>query len=175
MPKKIGAKKDTASKTDTKKSPAKTKPRDNDGVEETGADAFDNTRAQGAVDPGKYEALIGELVLQDKDDKGQSVRMKYEIATAGEFRGQSVAQFYKILEADGKAGKGAAFLKKDMAVLGYSDVKYADLETAFEEIVNKEIGVLVTVKQNGTFTNVYLGGLCEDTDVIAEYLDQRVF
>lgn len=174
MPKKIAPK----TKKDEKKPAAssKSRPRDNDEDEESGgADAFDKTKAQGAIDPGKYDALIAELVLQDKDEKGQSVRMKYEIATDGDFRGQSVAQFYKILEADGLAGKGAAFLKKDLAILGYPDVKYADLETAFEEIVQKEMGVVITVKQNGTFTNCYLGGVSEDSEVVAEYIAQRVF
>jgi hypothetical protein len=133
------------------------------------ADVFDKTKAQGAIDAGKYEAIITELVLQDEDEKGQSVRMKYEIATDGDFRGQSLAQFYKLFEANGGAGKGAAFLKKDLAVLGYPDVSFEDLESVFEEIVEKELGVVITVKINGQFTNAYLGGLCEDSDIIDEY------
>lgn len=139
------------------------------------ASAFDNAKAQGSVAPGKYEAVIEELVLQDADEKGQSVRIKYGIATAGDERNNKVAQWYKILEADESEGKGASFLKKDLAILGYPDVRFADLEDAFKEIVEKDLGVLVTVKQNGQFTNVYLSGLCEDQDVIDEYLDQRTF
>lgn len=134
---------------------------------------FDQTKAQGAIDAGKYEAIIAELVLQEEDEKGQSVRMKYEIATDGEFRGQSLAQFYKLFEANGNVGKGAAFLKKDLAVLGYDDVAFDDLEQVFEEIVDKNIGVVITVKINGQFTNAYLGGLCEDSDIISEYLANR--
>lgn len=146
------------------------------GSGESRADAFDNVKAQGSVDPGKYEAVIEEFVLQDADDeKGQSARIKYGIASAGDFRGVQVTQFYKVFEANGDTGKGAAFLKKDLAVLGYGEVKFADLEEAFEEIVEKDMGVLITVKQNGQFTNCYLGGLAEESDVIAEYLDQRTF
>jgi hypothetical protein len=137
------------------------------------ADVFNKTKAQGQIDAGKYEAIITELVLQDEDEKGQSVRMKYEIATDGDFRGQSLAQFYKLFEADGGAGKGAAFLKKDLAVLGYDNVEFDDLEKAFEEIVEQELGVVITVKINGQFTNAYLGGLCEDSDIIEEYKAQR--
>ena len=137
------------------------------------ADLFDSTKAQGQIDSGKYEAIITEFVLQEEDEKGQSARIKYEIATDGEFRGQSLAQFYKLFEANGSRGKGAAFLKKDLAILGYDEVHFDDLESAFEEIVEKELGVVITVKINGAFTNAYLGGLCEDSEVIADYLANR--
>lgn len=137
------------------------------------ASLFDSTKAQGAIDGGKYEAIISEFVLQDEDEKGQSARIKYEIASEGEFQGQSLAQFYKLFEASGGVGKGAAFLIKDMAVLGYDEVAFDDLENVFEEIVEKQLGVVITVKINGAFTNAYLGGLCEDSDIIAEYLANR--
>jgi hypothetical protein len=139
------------------------------------ADAFDAAKPQGQIDGGKYVALIAEMVLQDPDDKGQSARVKYEIATEGEFRGADVTQFYKLFEADGSVGKGAAFLKRDLAVLGHADVKFGDLEETFEEIVNDQVGCNVTVKQNGQWTNVYLDGVTEDTSVIDEYLQVRAF
>lgn len=147
-----------------------------EGGEEKGgmskADAFDNAKAQGAVDNGKYDAVISELVLQDADEKGQSVRIKYKIATDGDFVNQELAQFYKCFEADESPGKGLAFLKKDLAILGYDDVKFNELEQVFEEIVEKRMGVVITVKQNGQFTNCYLGGLCEDSTVVEEFLEK---
>jgi hypothetical protein len=139
------------------------------------ADAFDSQKPMGAIDGGKYVALIGEAVLGKEDEKGQSARFVYEIATEGEFRGQKCTQFYKLFEADGSVGKGAAFLKKDLAVLGKGDVKFGDLEDAFEEIVNDQIGCNVTVKQNGQFTNVYLNSITEDTSVIDDYLANRPY
>jgi hypothetical protein len=142
---------------------------------ESKADLFDRTKAQGAIDGGKYVALIGEMVLPKADEKGQSARVVYEIASEGEFQGQKVTQFYKMFEADETVGKGLAFLKKDLAVLGYSDVKFGDLEQVFEEIVDKNVGCNVTVKQNGQFTNVYLNSLAEDSSVIDDYLAVRVF
>src|SRR5436190_279775 len=75
------------------------------------ADAFDSQKPMGAIDGGKYVALIGEAILGKEDEKGQSARFVYEIATEGEFRGQKCTQFYKLFEADGSVGKGAAFLK----------------------------------------------------------------
>jgi hypothetical protein len=134
---------------------------------------FDATKAAGNVEPGKYEALIKELVLQPKDEKGRSVRIKYEIASPGDNQGETATQWYKIFDENGAPGKGAQFLKKDLAVLGYSDVKFADLEEAFEEIVEKELGVLIQVKLNQGFTNVYLQGLAEDSQIIEEYRETR--
>lgn len=152
---------------------------DNDGEEESGgeskADIFDNAKAQGAIDGGKYVALIGEMVLQKTDEKGQSARVVYEIASDGEFQGQKVTQFYKLFEADKSMGKGLPFLKKDLAVLGHTDVKFGDLEDVFEQIVDQNVGCNVTVKQNGQFTNVYLNSLAEDSSVIDDYLAVRVF
>lgn len=142
---------------------------------ESRAQAFDDTKPLGAIDGGKYVALIAEMTLQKPDEKGQSARVTYEIATDGEFRGQKVTQFYKLFEADESIGKGAAFLKRDLAVLGQSDVKFGDLEEVFEQIVADQIGCNVQVKQNGQFTNVYLNGVTEDTSVIDEYLTVRTF
>lgn len=147
---------------------------ENEGAESK-ADLFDQQKPMGAIDGGKYVALVAELVLGESDDKGQSARATYEIATDGEFRGQKVTQFYKLFESDGSIGKGAAFLKRDLAILGHEDVKFADLKDTFEEIVNDQIGVNVTVKQNGQFTNVYLNGVTEDTSVIEEYLTVRPY
>lgn len=163
----------------TAKASGKRPPAPRQNEEESGAeskaDVFDNAKAQGAIDGGKYVALIGEMVLQKEDDKGQSARVAYEIATEGEFQGQKVTQFYKLFEADKSMGKGLPYLKKDLAVLGYEDVKFGDLENVFEEIVDKNVGCNVTVKQNGQFTNVYLNSLAEDSSVIDDYLAVRVF
>lgn len=155
------------------------KPRDEE-TEEGGsssansrAAAFDSAKAFGEIDPGKYEAVIVEVVLQDEDDKGQSVRLKIEIATEGDMQGEEAVQFYKIFNADGTTGKGASFLKRDLALLGHEDVSFGDLEQVFEEISDAHTGIVVTVKKNGAYTNVYLQGLCEDTDVIDSYLATR--
>lgn len=137
------------------------------------ADLFDSQKAAGQVDPGKYEALITELVLQDKDEKGRSVRIKYEIASEGEMRGEQATQWYKIFDEQGQPARGAQFLKKDLAVLGYPDVKFKELEEVFEEIVEKQLGVLIQVKLNQGYTNVYLQGLSEGSDVIEDYLQNR--
>jgi hypothetical protein len=139
------------------------------------ADLFDKAKATGAVEPGKYEAIIAEMVLQPEDEKGQSVRINVEIATEGEFRGEKLAQFYKCFEANGDPGKGLNFLKRDLAILGKPDVKFSELEDVFQEIVDAQTAILITVKQNGQYTNVYLNGLCEDSAVIDDYLATRGF
>ena len=151
-------------------------PRQEEEGEESLADIFDKAKAQGQIDEGKYEALIKELVLQPADEKGQSVRIKYHIISEGEFQGQELAQFYKIITDDKKPGPGLGFLKRDLAVLGQQDVKFGDLENVFEEIVNDEqLGVLITVKQNMAFTNAYLNGIIPDAEIVTNYRSEHPF
>lgn len=139
------------------------------------AELFNKTKAQGQVDSGKYEAVISEFIMQDEDEKGQSARIKYRIASEGDFQGQEITQFYKMFEANGSIGKGAPFLKKDLAVLGYDDVEFESLDDVLKEIEDNHLGVVITVKINGAFTNAYLGGLCEDSDIIKEFLANNPF
>lgn len=142
------------------------------------ADAFDNAQPAGQVSPGKYEALLVDAVLQDLDEKGRSARISYEIAQEGESQGNRLTQFYKLFEAGSTeenpiVGKGADYLKRDMAILGYGDARFADLEEVFEQLKADQPGVVVTVKQNGQYTNVYLGGLVESSPALDEYREDR--
>lgn len=136
------------------------------------ADAFDQAKATGSVDAGKYEAVVDEFVLQKPDEKGESARIKYKIASEGDAQGQTVTQWYKLFNADETPARGLEFLKKDLAILGYDDVKYSDLPDVFEEIADKHTGVVITVKHNEGFVNCYLQGLCEDSDIIEAFLEK---
>jgi hypothetical protein len=172
--KKAAAAPPPARKTATPPAPRGDNGGGDDGAGMSKADAFDSARPQGQIAPGKYEAVIVEMVMGKEDpEKGQSARIKVEVATEGEMQGESATQFYKVFEADGSVGKGASFLKRDLGILGYPDVKFGDIEDIFEEITEKHPGVVVTVKQNGQFTNVYINGLCEDADLIESYLATR--
>lgn len=138
------------------------------------AQAFDDAKATGSVEAGKYEAVIRELVLQDADEeKGQSARIKFIIASEGDSQGQTTTQWYKLFEADESPARGLEFLKKDMAILGYPDVKFKELEEVFEEIVEKKIGVVITVKHKDGFVNTYIQGLCEDSEIIEEFVEKN--
>lgn len=139
------------------------------------ADAFDQAKAMGQVDAGKYEAVIDEFVLQKADEKGESARIKYKIASEGDAQGQTVTQWYKLFNADETPAKGLEFLKKDLAVLGFDDVKYRDLPAVFEEITDKHTGVVIQVKHNDNFVNCYLQGLCEDSDIIEAFLEAHPY
>lgn len=134
------------------------------------AKAFDSAKAPGQVPAGKYEAVIDNFVLQKPDEKGQSARITFKIASEGDAQGSTVTQWYKLFEADEEPAKGLEFFKKDLAILGYDDVKWGDIEEVLEEITEKHTGVVITVKHNDTFVNCYLQGLCEDSTVIEEFL-----
>jgi len=139
------------------------------------ADAFDAAKATGSVDAGKYEAVIDEFVLQKPDEKGESARIKYKIASEGDAQGQTVTQWYKLFNADESPARGLEFLKKDLAILGYDDVKYSDLTEVFDEIAEAHTGVVITVKHNEGFVNCYLQGLCEDSDIIEAFLEAHPY
>lgn len=168
-----------AVKRQAKKEPAKKaapsrSSRKSGGEEETSsgmskADIFDKTKATGSVDAGKYEAIIDEFVLQKPNEKGQSARIKFKIASEGDAQGQTATQWYKMFEADETAAKGLEFLKKDLAILGYDDVKFGELEDVFEEITDQHPGVVLTVVHKDGFVNCYIGGLCEDSAIIDEF------
>lgn len=134
------------------------------------ADAFNKAKATGSVEAGKYEAVIDEFVLQKADEKGHSARIKFKIASEGDAQGQTTTQWYKLFNADKTPAQGLQFLKKDLAILGFDDVQFDDLEDAFEEITQNHPGVAITVKHNDGFVNTYLQGLCEDSEVIADFL-----
>lgn len=136
------------------------------------ASAFDKAKPSGAIDDGKYAALIIDMGLNKPSDKGQSAFVRYEIADEGDFQGQEVVQFYSLLDADGNEMKGCGYLKRDLAILGYGDVRFAEIETAFSEIKEEMPGVNITIKNNPPYTNAYLGSLNED-DIIDDWKNSR--
>lgn len=137
-------------------------------------ETFDDTKAQGQTEEGKYEAVLNEAVLMPANEKGQSVMFAYLIATEGDNQGNRVAQFYKLLNDDGSRGQGLAYLKRDLAVLQKGDVKGSELEDALEELAEEKPGCSITVKQNGAFTNVYLNAMSE-SDVIDTFKEKQGF
>ena len=169
-------------KTTTSKPANSPKPKPgpaDEGAGDEGEDAgsiFDNTKPQGQVEPGNYEAVMFEAVLQDADEKGRSARIKYKIATEGDARGTDVTAFYKLFEdqACKKPGRGIDFLKRDLPILGQGDVRFADLEDCFATLQEEQPGVVVTVKHKDGYQNVYLKSLCEE-DVIADFKDTNPF
>ena len=136
------------------------------------AAAFDNAKQAGDVPAGKYEALLVEAVLQDPNEKGQSARIAYEIAT-GDPAGERVTQFYQLMTADEEPGRGAAFLKRDLAILGMKDVTGMELENAMEVLTENKPGVVIQVKHKDGYQNVYLQGLAEGSDELESYRANR--
>jgi hypothetical protein len=156
-----------ASKPDT--SVKKKKPVNTGGDEGTDslANAFDSTPAGAAFaawPAGKYQVnLTGAELTPHDEKKGQSVQFTYtghedeDDAVAG----KEMKQWYKIANADGAAGPGIGFLKKDLAILGYEDVTFADLEDTLDRVQSEQPLLNVNVKQNGQYSNVYIEGLVE--------------
>ncbi len=94
------------------------------------SDVFDSAKAAGHVDDGKYEMLLVGAIMQDVEPSGkQSARFNYEIANEGDFKGAPLVQFYSLwnegsTEENPIPGRGIEFLKKDLAILGHSDLNH---------------------------------------------------
>lgn len=155
----------------TPTSPVKTdkKPVKTGDEQDTGslASAFDSTPAGAGFatwPAGKYQVNLTSAELMPYDSsKGQSVQFTYtghEDEEEG-VAGKEIRQWYKIANADGKAGPGIGFLKKDLAILGYEDVTFADLEDTLDRIQSEQPLLSVNVKQNGQYANVYIEGLVD--------------
>jgi hypothetical protein len=157
---------------------------DEEDEEESLAAAFDAVPASNNADdvkPGKYEAIISSVVLQDWDPKGRSVRMKFELCDPELSDQNQVTTWFKLFDADRQAFEvGTSIFKRTMAKLGYDgdDVKFKKLEKLFAEISEEQPGVIVSISYNQTTTGrwqrVNIDDLC-DNDVVQAYKDNVAY
>lgn len=129
--------------------------------EDSFADAFDDAKAGGGsfFPVGQHVARISGFELEDTE-KGLSAKITYT-GQEGEAEDKNIAQWYKLKTPEGDAGPGIPFLKRDLELLGHTDVKFADLGDTLDSIANEEPEVTINVKQNGQYTNAYLVGLVD--------------
>lgn len=123
---------------------------------------FDEATPGNTLPPGDYNVKITEFEVMEPNDKGTAAKIVYTVLEDEEKAGQEVTQYYKLADAEGGPGAGLGFLKRDLAVLGYDNVAGADIEETLETIASEEPEVVITVKQNGQWTNAYLKGLIDD-------------
>lgn len=128
-------------------------------------DAFDSAKPGGGFMPvGRHRAFITGFELEEPNDKGHSAKVTYtgsDQSDNEEVHDKDLAQWYKLLDKDGSPGQGLGFLKRDLEILGYAEVKFSELEDTFAAIVTERPEVIINVKQNGQWTNAYLQGLAE--------------
>lgn len=142
------------------------------------AKAFDSVPLSGSADEipaGKYEAIIREAVVQPfSEEKGQSIRFKYEFATEG-IAGSQMTQWFKIIDSEGQPVDWMIdMLKKALAKLGI-EIEGDELEETVQEIHETHPGIVLKVAYaKGSDGNVYprltIQGPC-DNEVIEEYKD----
>lgn len=124
------------------------------------ADLWDNTdpsEASNILSVGEHEVRINEMILKKDPKKGTAVFCEYE-AIEGDEEGKKIRQMYKLTDAAGEKAPGLAFLKRDLALLGYDDVPGAKMEKVLKEISEEQPMVIVRVAENGQYTNAYLQG-----------------
>lgn len=124
------------------------------------ADLWDGTDPQEAsnqLPAGDHTVRLNALTLKPDEKKGTAVFAEYE-AIEGENEGKKLRQMYKLTDADGNKAQGMAFLMRDLALIGYEDVKGKKLEKTLKEISEEQPMVVISAKENGQYINAYLQG-----------------
>jgi len=133
------------------------------------ADIFDATQpGKGLFPIGTWTAnlisieLDGSIAEEDEEQSQLKVKVVYEgSADDEEIAGKKISQWHNIVDDEGEAAQGIGFLKADLDILGYEDVVLADLEEILEQISAEGPAVVIKVKENKGYTNVYLQGLAD--------------
>jgi hypothetical protein len=142
------------------------------------ASAFDRiplTNNADEVPAGQYEAIVRDVVLQEADSKGQSVRMHFELCDPQFAEANNITQWFKIVDAQGESVDGGIrALKQALAKLGY-EPSGEELEECFEEISGDKPGVVLKVSYSkddsgNTWQRAIIQAPC-DNEVVAEYKD----
>ena len=141
------------------------------------ASLFDQTPASSGVGidvpPGDYECILVYGKIEPANEKGTNALLKYEVADEGDYQGKVIPTYYRLMEVSGEVGKGMGIFKKDMAKLGFPDLKGEDVEDALSQLVEAMDGVAIKVKQNGQYVNAYLQGLVENSEVVESWKASR--
>lgn len=149
--------KKTTKSAATKSAPAKAKPT-------SLAHLFDETdmsEASNMLPEGEHEVRLNSFEIKDKPGKGTAAFVEYE-AIDGDYEGRKVRQMYMLTEPNGEKKQGMAYLKRDLALLGYEDVKGKDLESSLQTLTEEQPICIINVKNNGQYVNAYLQGLAEN-------------
>jgi len=123
------------------------------------ASLFDESKPESGfgVPPGDYVAILA-AASHEKDGQKESIKFGYEIAE-GESEGKNLNAWYNLFDTEGKPQRGMGFFKRDMEVLGQAVPTYDELEDGLRALADERLRVIVTVKQNGQWTNLFLKGL----------------
>jgi hypothetical protein len=127
------------------------------------------------VPSGRYPAVVNEIVLQEADARGQSVRAKFDLAVADEdYRDNApIVTWYKIFDDRERiVDWSVRNFKIALAKLGYENVPFRKLPMLLAEITDEHPGVMLRISYrkdgNGTtWQRVEVEGRCDD-DVIRE-------
>jgi len=139
------------------------------------ATQFDETDASEAsqmMPPGEHEVRLNEITLVVDPKKGASVKSTYEIID-GDLEGKKISSFSKLTDVAGNKAPGMAYLKRDLALLGYDDVPGKKLAKILAEISDEQPLVIINVKVNGQYTNAYLQGLASEESALEDDEDEE--
>lgn len=130
------------------------------------AEIWDNTdpsEASNNLPAGEHEVRLNSIELKDDPKKGKAAIITYE-AIDGDHEGKTLRQLYKLADPAGGKGPGVAYLMRDLALLGYSDIDGKKLKKTLQEISDEQPMVIINAVENGQYTNAYLQGLPENIE-----------
>ncbi len=147
------------------------------------AAAFDSVSLSSSaseIPPGKYEAVVTRLTLQEPDQKGQSVRANFELCSPKFENKNQLVTWFKLLESDHRTpiDGGIKAFKAMLAKLGY-ELKGVDMEDPnseiYTEITQEQPGVMLRItyqqaNDGNTYQRIIVDSLCSN-DVVAQYKD----
>lgn len=124
-------------------------------------------------DPGRYQGLItgGELI--NDPEKGISVYFETTITDEGDFEHKKTRTYFNLFGPDEEELPGCAFFKRTVQMFGLTDeiTSMQDVEDFIASTVEAKPWVVIDVKRNGKYTNVYINELLEDQDSKPEIPD----
>ena len=133
----------------------------------------DPTEASNNLTLGEQQARLADIKVNNNPEKGLAVFLKWEGLAEENTEGLSSSQMYRVSDSTGAKAAGAAYLMRDLGILGYPDIKPAKIEAKLKEIAEEGIVALVNVKQSGEYVNVYVQGLPVDADVDPDDADEE--
>jgi hypothetical protein len=134
------------------------------------------------LDPGRYEAILNEVVALPMKDTGGFIRAEFIIANPDErLMGRRHSVLFQMVQDDGRtAGEwGPVFYHRMMAKMGYA--KEDRGKAAREEITNEKPGVYIKItagKQEGFVNTTVEGRFEKDNDnieALREWMEQNPY
>lgn len=122
------------------------------------------------VPPGQYEAIAHKAEYSlFEDSQKEAVFIEFAIVNDDKIAGKTTRVYYNLIGKDGSEGQGYEYMKRDLEMVGCDAIDISDNKDEFTENLKNWFDenkpwVVIDVKKNGQFTNVYLNSMMDDQE-----------